>query len=1082
MMIPEIFKISLKSISFYRKQVFYQFLIIVLLCAVITGSLMTGRSVRTSLKKISSERLGNTGVVISTGLRYFEPGLVGKFSDETGMPATGLLEIRGSSQGLISQESENNTSIYAVSDDFFGFHGSDSLNIGNGEVIVNRKLAANLGISEGDDVILKFRSISDIPADAPFSPSENETTSAVFRVGKIIDSENLGNFSLSISQITPSNIFMNLSDLENITNSKLSINRLIVDQRSSGDDIRLTELLKRVLVLSDAGLELRESIATGEQEIIADRIFIEQPLISHIQQSLPKASPVITYLANTIESESGVNPYSFVAAMPGSIYAEIPGDKGIFINEWLAEDLKAGAGDSLKLTWYSPDSLNHLVEKSGHFIVEKVVERNGIWADSMLMPEFPGIAGSESCSDWDAGVPVRTNLIRPKDEDYWDDYKGTPKAFISYETGKEIWGSNYGPATAIRFSSGVSSEEIVNTLSGNIDPSVLGFTVTDLRGESMRAAEESVDFGMLFISLGFFLIVAAFVLLSFAVSYYFDLKKTEINTLFSIGFRNKAIRKMLLFETTIIAVAAVITGGFAGYLVNMALTEALNSVWTGAVQTNTLVSSFDFKSVASGMGITLEMTLIFIYFKSRSYFRQLSVKGSKHYSPPSSARNLLLLIVAAALFVVTLLMSLFMEEQSIALSFVAGTILLVVMILSWRHFYLAGKSGSSGLSRIYYSFYPSNAVTPILFIAAGIFAVFITAVNRKNFDTESSERSSGTGGYYLWMESSLPIIDDLKTIRGKANLGIDDEIFSGISFIQMKRTPGNDASCLNLNHITAPPLLGVDPSEFISDGAFSFAKSIRKDKSADVWRLLDEPAGRHTFYGIADQTVLDWGLKIGVGDTLILRAENGQPLYIIIAAGLQSSVFQGYVLVSNKNFIKYYPSVSGHSVFLADGQIANDTLITGTLNDRLSGYGISIEKSSDRLAEFYQITNTYLSVFGVFGGLGMITGIAGLGFVLLRNYTRRRREFALMLATGFTFKKIRKMMLSEQILILSAGVISGILPAIVATLPSIRGSHELPWLYLSVIIALIFLTGLLAVLVSTRSIRQDSLIQVLRKE
>lgn len=1082
MMIPETFKISLKSISFYRKQVFYQFLIIVLLCAIITGSLMTGRSVRTSLRKISSERLGNTGVVISSGLRYFEPSLVNKFTDESGRPATGLLEIRGSSQGLLSQKSENNTTIYAVSDDFFRFHGLDSLDIGQGQVIVNRKLANNLDIGEGDDVIVKFRSISDIPADAPFSPSENETTSVVFKVGKITDGDNLGNFSLSISQITPSNVFINISDLENSINSKLSINRLIVDQQSSGDDLLLTELLKKVLVPSDAGLELRESVTTGMPEIIADRVFIEQPLISHIQQSLPEASPVITYLANTIESKTGINPYSFVAALPVSLNAEVPGARGIFINGWLADDLRAGVGDSLELRWYSPDSLNHLVEKSGMFIVEKIVERNGIWADSMLMPEFPGIAGSESCSDWDAGVPVKTNLIRDKDEDYWDENKGTPKAFINYETGKEIWGSNYGPATAIRFPSVVSREEILKSLSGNIDPSILGFTITDLLGESMRAAGESVDFGMLFISLGFFLIVAAFVLLSFAVSYYFDLKKNEINTLYSIGFRDKAIRKMLLFETTVIALAAVIAGGFAGYLVNMALTAALNSVWSGAIQTNTLVSSFDFKAVASGMGITLEMTLIFMYFKSRSYFRKLSVKGSRHYSPPARGRNMRLLIIASAFFTVLFLLSFFMEEQSIALSFVAGAILLVVMILSWRQFYLAGKNGSTGLSRIYYSFYPSNAITPILFIAAGIFAVFITAVNRKNFDTESNERSSGTGGYQLWMESSLPVGDDMNTARGKMNLGLDEEILSEVSFIQMKRTPGNDASCLNLNHITAPPLLAVDPHEFMSDGAFSFAKSIGNDKSSDTWQLLEEPAGQNSIYGIADQTVLDWGLKIAVGDTLIMRAENGQPVSIIIAAGLQSSVFQGYVLISKQNFIKYYPSVSGHSVFLADGQFTNDTLLTGTLNERLSGYGISIEKSSDRLANFYQVTNTYLSVFGVFGGLGMITGIAGLGFVLLRNYNRRRREFALMLATGFSFKKIREMMFSEQLLILSAGVISGILPAIIATLPSIRSSHELPWLYLSAMIALVLLTGLLAILLSTRSIRQESLIQALRKD
>ena len=48
----------------------------------------------------------------------------------------------------------------------------------------------------------------------------------------------------------------------------------------------------------------------------------------------------------------------------------------------------------------------------------------------------------------------------------------------------------------------------------------------------------------------------------------------------------------------------------------------------------------------------------------------------------------------------------------------------------------------------------------------------------------------------------------------------------------------------------------------------------------------------------------------------------------------------------------------------------------------LQNYGVNIEKTTDRLASFYEVTNTYLSVFGVFGALGMIIGIAGLGFVL----------------------------------------------------------------------------------------------------
>ena len=41
-----------------------------------------------------------------------------------------------------------------------------------------------------------------------------------------------------------------------------------------------------------------------------------------------------------------------------------------------------------------------------------------------------------------------------------------------------------------------------------------------------------------------------------------------------------------------------------------------------------------------------------------------------------------------------------------------------------------------------------------------------------------------------------------------------------------------------------------------------------------------------------------------------------------------------------------------------------------TLNDRLANYGVNIELTTERLKSFYQVTNTYLSVFGVFGALG----------------------------------------------------------------------------------------------------------------
>jgi len=166
------FRIIIQSIKFYKKPVLYQILIIVLLCAVITGSLLTGSSVKESLKKSSTERLGNTGIVISSGNRYFDSDLVQRMKGRSGVGCTGILEINGYCQSLSSQKGTFNTHIYCVNKNFFIFHGHDSMVIRPGEIAVNKQLADYLGIKAGDDLIIRFKEINDIPSDAPFAPAQ----------------------------------------------------------------------------------------------------------------------------------------------------------------------------------------------------------------------------------------------------------------------------------------------------------------------------------------------------------------------------------------------------------------------------------------------------------------------------------------------------------------------------------------------------------------------------------------------------------------------------------------------------------------------------------------------------------------------------------------------------------------------------------------------------------------------------------------------------------------------------------------------------------------------------------------------
>jgi putative ABC transport system permease protein len=1082
-------KLAVQSIKFYKNQAVNQILIILLLTAVITGSLLTGRSVRQSLIKTASQRLGNAKIVISSGARLFSLDLGTRMRQNSEIINTGVLETMGYCQGLNSQKGSFNTNIFGISRDFFVFQGLDTMNIRPGEVFINSKLAGIIGVKQGDDIILRYKELSAIPSDAPFAPSRDETKSIVMKVGHILAPDETGNFSLSISQITPSNVFVNLSDLEDNPDKSLKINRLLIKLTGSGSLKKIYAVLKSSLTLSDIGLKLRKVEKTGSYELISDRVFIDKSIIRQIDKALPSTAAVITYLGNKFVAGSKFTPYSFVSALPPVLYPDIPSDDGMIINKWMAEDLSAGLGDTIHMYWYSPDSLNKLTERNSSFIVKKIVSMNGIWSDSLLMPEFPGISGKTSCSGWDAGVMIKTSEIRDKDEQYWNRYRGTPKAFISYEKGRELWGNNFGPATALRYPAGLTGAEIASKLDGSLDPEESGFKITDLADESLRAAKGGVDFGTLFLSLGFFLIVASLVLLSFAASSYFYSKRSQINTLYALGFKNRQVVKLMILESGLIALIGCFAGSFSGYAVTLLITWALNSVWKGAVQTDTIKAFFIFVPIVSGFLLTFFTIMILMYVKIKRHLNRLIYNRMEKYSIPSVRNNAILLSVSAIVTISLFVLAIFLSSQRLLFSFSGGAMLLIALMLAWRQFFVSRRisggfaiKNKSQLSHLYYSFNPSVAVTPILFIAAGIFTVFITGANRMNFSEKQLSRSGGTGGYLLWCESSIPIMPDPNTPQGRKTLGFDSDTLAGLSFVSIKRASGNDASCLNLNHIMSPPLLGIDPEELIRNRSFSFASSIRRKELNDPWQYLDLPPEHNTIYGVADQTVLEWGLMIKTGDTLVMRAENGQRLNIIMAAGLQSSVFQGNVLIGMKNFTLFYPSVGGSQILLAEGNISLIDTYKKEIAERLENYGEYVEKTSDRLASFYQVTNTYLSVFGVFGALGMVIGIIGLGFVLMRNYNQRKHEFALLLATGFHIKQIRQMILRDQIMILIAGVSSGIISALVATSASIKNSPGIPWLFLIIMILAILFTGLAALLLSVRSVTKTSLISSLKKD
>ena len=109
------FKIIKRSIIFYRSSGFYQCIIIAILAGVITGSLLIGDSVRKSLIKSSSQRLGNTGILVSSGVRYFSKNLSKGLSEKIDAKCIGLLETDGFCQNFADGKQAFDVKIFGVS-------------------------------------------------------------------------------------------------------------------------------------------------------------------------------------------------------------------------------------------------------------------------------------------------------------------------------------------------------------------------------------------------------------------------------------------------------------------------------------------------------------------------------------------------------------------------------------------------------------------------------------------------------------------------------------------------------------------------------------------------------------------------------------------------------------------------------------------------------------------------------------------------------------------------------------------------------------------------------------------------------
>ena len=235
-----------------------------------------------------------------------------------------------------------------------------------------------------------------------------------------------------------------------------------------------------------------------------------------------------------------------------------------------------------------------LTSQTSQFSLAGIVPIAGLAADRRLVPQYPGITEAASLASWDPPFPVDLSRVRPQDEQYWKDYRTTPKAFITFDRGRELWRTRYGGATSLRLGvpPGADAEDLAGRLRAGLklalSPEAMGLTLLPARRLAIDASKGATDFGEYFTYFSFFLVVSALLLTVLFFRLGIEQRLRQIGILRASGFTVARIRRLLVTEGLVLAVAGSVLGAAGAVAYGRLIVYALRTWWIGAVGTTLL--------------------------------------------------------------------------------------------------------------------------------------------------------------------------------------------------------------------------------------------------------------------------------------------------------------------------------------------------------------------------------------------------------------------------------------------------------------------------------------------------------------
>ena len=1134
--------------------------------SVLAGAFLVGTSVRASLRDLALDRLGRVDHVVTAGA-FFREGLAEDVlaSDALGRAAAGappaaapMIALEGFVTHEDSRSRAGGIQVYGVDDRFWAFHGlGGGLDAGRGpepgEVLVSGGLARELGAAEGDTLLVRVQKPSAIPVSSLHGRRDDLGRTMRLGIREVLAPAELGEFSFRPQQGFSRAVFVNFERMQRDLELDREANTLLLagveadPAAGSSAAARIEAALRVTTRLTDLGLRVRALPEPAALAVESTAGLLGDEVVAAARAAAADGGmgeqPVLTYLANEIRRGERVTPYSLVTALdparlgvasPGGAPPDAASAAGavaspagaggpageepppIWLNTWTADDLEAAPGDVVTLQYYRWEDAGALVTETADFRVAAVVPMEGLAADRDLAPEYPGITEATDLSDWDPPFPIDLGLVRPKDEDYWDEYRTASKGFIALEDGQRLWGSRWGQVTSLRVVppdgvSDLAATEYRDALRSRLDPLSAGFVVYPARELALEASAGVTDFGEYFTYFSFFLVVSALLLASLFFRLGVEQRLREIGALRALGFDERGVRRLFWAESAALSLAGGLLGaaGAVGYA--ELIMWGLRTWWVDAVGTTLLVLHVSPLALAAGIVGGMLAAVVSIAWSLRMVARATpralihgvlpsgppAARGAEDARPSRAAAAVrhapaVLGLLGGAVLAATLAGIV----GDTAGFFGAGMLLLAALLtLAWTWL---GRQAPAGVavpstwtvSRVGLrntTARPGRSVLCITLIAFASFIIVAVDAFHLEGGGDTADRSSGTGGYPLLAESLLPIVRDLGSEESREELGVssfDDEIFAGVSYARFRLRPGEDTSCLNLYQAKDPRVLAPEAA-FLSEGRFRFGATLAEtpEEAANPWLLLDRVFDDGAIPAIADATSLAYALHLSVGDDFVLNRDSDNPTRLRIVAALTDSLFQRELIVGEAAFVRLFPEHDGYRFFLIDAPADGNAAVTAALEDRLADYGFDVTSAPERLAAFHRVNNTYLATFQTLGALGLLLGTLGLGAVLLRNVLERRRELALLRAVGYDTRHVSLMVLVENGLLLFGGLGIGTVCALVAIAPAwIERGGQFPVVSLGAMLLAVAAAGLVSSLAATAAAVRSPLLASLRSE